>query len=66
MFLVAADGRAWHAERRDTSWREIAPVGGPPAAFDSGRPGELLVALHDGTINSSTDAGDSWTIRSQP
>lgn len=66
VFLVAADGRAWHADRPDASWREVAPVGGQPAAFDSGRPGELLVALHDGTIKSSTDAGANWTIRSQP
>ena len=66
VFLVAADGRVWRAGHNARSWQQAGIVGGQPAAFDGGRPGELLVALHDGTIKHSTDAARSWKIRSQP
>ncbi len=66
IFLVGGDGRVWRAEQDRRSWRPAGAVGGRPAAFDNGRPHELLVALHDGTIKRSTDAGLSWTIRSRP
>ncbi len=65
-FLVAADGRVWRGDPDGRSWQQAGPVEGRPAALDSGRPGELLVALHDGTIKRSTDGAGSWTIRSQP
>ena len=66
VFLAAADGRVWRSADGGDSWRMTAAVGGQPAAFDSGRGDELLVALHDGTIKRSTDRGVSWTVRSRP
>lgn len=66
VFLVAPDGRVWQSPDAGVTWREAAGVGGQPAAFDSGLTGELLVALHDGTIKRSTDGADSWSVRSRP
>ena len=66
VFLVAADGRTWHSSDDGASWRAAAEIGGQPAAFDSGRGDELLVALHDGTVKRSADRAASWTVRSQP
>ena len=66
VFLVAGDGRVWRSPDDGASWRAAAAVGGQPAALDSGRDDELLVALHDGTIKRSTDRGAGWTIRSTP
>ena len=66
VFLVSADGSAWHSTNDGTSWNDATSVGGQPAAFDSGRDDELLVALHDGTVKRSADRAASWTVRSQP
>ena len=66
VFVVGNDGRVWRAKHDGRSWQEAGSVGEQPAAFDTGAPRELLVALHDGTIKRSTDAGNSWTIRSRP
>jgi photosystem II stability/assembly factor-like uncharacterized protein len=66
VLLLDFDGRVWQAADLDGSWRQTGEVGGQPAAFESGAEGELLVALHDGTIKRSTDAGRSWTVRAQP
>lgn len=66
VFLAGGDGRVWRSAGEGASWSERAPVDGRPAAFDSGRGEELLVALHDGTIKRSADRGASWAIRSQP
>ncbi len=66
VFLVAGDGRVWHARRATTTWEVAGSVGGQPAAFDTGRADELLVALHDGVILRSSDAGRRWTVRSSP
>jgi hypothetical protein len=46
-------------------WRTVGAVGGQPAAFES-EPDGLYVALHDGTIKRSTDAGHAWSVRSRP
>jgi hypothetical protein len=64
--LVDLDGRVWLGADLDGRWRPVGVVGGEPAAFDSGPEGELLVALHDGTIKLSTDAGRNWSVRSRP
>lgn len=65
-FLAGGDGRVWRSDDGGASWSETASVDGQPAAFDSGRGEELLVALHDGTIKRSDDRGASWTVRSLP
>jgi photosystem II stability/assembly factor-like uncharacterized protein len=67
LVLVVPDGRVWHAaDHAGGQWRPVGAVGGPPAAFDNGPDGELLVALHDGQIKRSTDGGRNWSLRSQP
>ncbi len=66
LFLAARDGRVWRRERVGRAWEEVGAIGGQPAAFDSGRADELLVALHDGTVKRSGDAGSGWSIRSAP
>ena len=66
LFLVDRDGRVWHDARQDETWRSVGSVNGQPAAFDNGSDGELLLALHDGTILHSRDDGHSWTVRSRP
>lgn len=66
IFLVSADGRVWRSPAGAASWRPAGSVGGGPAAFDGGVGAELLVALHDGTIKRSLDAGGSWTVRARP
>ena len=38
------------------------PADGQPAAVDTGTRDELLVALHDGTVKRSADAGRSWRL----
>ena len=64
LVLVDSDGSVY-ASRDGRSWREIGEVGGQPSAFESERDG-IYVALHDGTIKSSSDGGASWSIRSRP
>lgn len=63
--LVDFGGDVWHA-RSSGRWRPAGTVGGEPAAFDHTPEGDLLVALHDGVVKHSTDAGRSWTLRSRP
>lgn len=66
VFLVSDGGRVWRSSDGGASWQEAAGAGAQPAAFDSGRGDELLVALHDGTIKRSADRARSWTVRSTP
>lgn len=66
LFLAPTDGRVWHAESATSSWTQTSDIGGQPAAWDSGPDGELLAALHDGTVKQSDDAGATWSVRSQP
>jgi hypothetical protein len=47
-------------------WRKVGEIGGQPAAFETGGPDELYVALHDGTVKRSTDGGASWSVRTRP
>ena len=49
--------------------RQLEPrglIGGQPAALLAQNPGELYVALHDGTIKKSADGGVTWVVRSTP
>ena len=66
LFVVGANGDAWRADAADRPWQPKTSIGGSPAALDSGPRDELLVALHDGTVQQSTDGGESWTVRSRP
>ena len=67
LVLVDLDGRVWRStEPEGGRWRPVGEVGGQPAAFDTGPGGELLVALHDGTVKQSADNGRTWDIRSRP
>ena len=65
-FLVGARGRVWHKADKSGSWGRVGAVNAQPAAFDPGADGELLVALHDGTILRSVDGGRRWLVRSRP
>lgn len=64
--LVVLDGagRVWRS--RDRRWETVGEIGGEPAALETGRAGELLAALHDGTVKRSADGGLSWEIRAAP
>lgn len=64
LILVTGGGEAL-ASPDGTTWTAAGNVGGQPAAFEAERDG-LYVALHDGTVKRSTDAGRSWTVRSTP
>jgi hypothetical protein len=66
LFLVGGDGSAWRADSPGARWKPRPSIGGQPAAFDSGPRGELLAALHDGTVQQSADGGGRWTVRSRP
>ena len=65
--LVDLDGNVWRGANPSAGrWRPAGSVGGPPAAFDNGPDGELLVATHDGVVQHSADDGRTWTVRSRP
>ncbi|HVF77472.1 MAG TPA: hypothetical protein VNA28_04165 [Solirubrobacteraceae bacterium] len=66
VFVASADGRIWRNADAGESWQAVSAAGGDPAAFDSGRADQLLVALHDGTVKLSSDHGQRWSVRSQP
>lgn len=66
VFLADSDGRVWRSARDAPSWKVVGSVGGPPAAFEGSKPHELVIALHDGLIKRSANAGRSWSIRSEP
>jgi photosystem II stability/assembly factor-like uncharacterized protein len=63
---MALDGQVRRSADRGRSWTTTGRVNGEPAAFESAGVDQLYVALHDGTILSSTDGGRTWSIRSRP
>ncbi|MBE2315815.1 exo-alpha-sialidase [Solirubrobacter sp. CPCC 204708] len=63
--LLDLEGQVHH-ERTENRWRPAGNIGGQPAAFDQGAPGELLAALHDGVVMHSRDRGQTWVVRSRP
>jgi hypothetical protein len=64
LYLVDARGRVFRSSDGGRRWAPVGAIGGQPAAFLAD--GDLYVALHDGTIKRSGDAGRSWTVRSRP
>lgn len=66
LYLVDLDGSVRVSSDHGKRWRRIGDVGGQPAAFIARTPAEFYVALHDGTIKQSNDAGHTWSVRSRP
>ncbi len=64
ILVVDGQGAAWRFQGE--RWEQVGDIEGQLAALDTGAPGELIVALHDGTIKSSTDDGATWTVRATP
>ena len=64
LVAVSGDGEAFFSSD-GSRWRRAGSAGGQPAAFEAADDG-LYVALHDGTVKRSADAGRSWTVRSRP
>lgn len=67
-FLTSADGgRRWHRLEGPGALISLAIAPATSRTLvASGEREQLLVALHDGTIKQSTDAGVSWSIRIRP
>lgn len=63
-FLVDFDGRVRGGDGR-ARWAPAGDVGGQPAAFAAASEKELYVALRDGAIKRSSDAGRTWTARAK-
>ena len=66
LVVVRFDGRVRATDGAGGRFAPVGGVGGEPAALDAGPDGDLYVALHDGTVKRSADAGASWTVRSAP
>ena len=65
LVLITAEGTVHEATKDGASLHRIGHIGGQPAAFESTSQG-LLVALHDGIVEQSTDGGRQWSVRSRP
>ncbi len=66
LHVADAQGKVHLSEDAGARWRTTGDVDGAIAAFDSGREGELLAVLHDGTLKRSEDAGRTWNVRARP
>ena len=60
--LYVVDGRGRVSTRRGARWAPAGDVPGAPVAFAAGG-GELLVALENGRVLASGDAGRTWRVR---
>jgi hypothetical protein len=65
LFLVDGAGDVFLSADGAGGFERRGSIGGQPAAF-LGKGAELYAALHDGTIERSTDGGATWTVRSTP
>lgn len=66
VYLLQGDGALLASRDAGRHWDPVGEIGGQPAAFESDGNGDLLAALHDGTVKQSTDGGERWRIRSKP
>jgi hypothetical protein len=66
LFSVDEKGVVAVSTMEGKPWQATGTVAGAPAAFERGRDGRLLVALHDGTIKQSANGGVTWRVRSRP
>lgn len=66
LMVVDQDGAVHRAREPGKELSAVGEAGGPAAALDRGPDGDLYVALHDGAIKRSEDAGRTWTVRSKP
>ena len=66
LYLVTRGGLVFRSAKAGRDLRHVGEVGGEPAALLGKGPRELYVALHDGTIERSTDGGVTWSVRSRP
>lgn len=66
LYLVNAAGQVRISPDEGKRWTALGDIGGQPAALLAQSASELYVALHDGTIKQSKDAGRTWSIRSKP
>jgi hypothetical protein len=66
LLLVDAAGQVQVSRDAGKRWSAIGDIAGQPAAFYAATAQELYVALHDGTVERSSDGGRSWEVRSTP
>ena len=66
LYLVDGLGRVRFSDDRGRRLQQRGQIGGEPAALLAQERDELYIALHDGTIKRSTDAGATWVERSRP
>jgi ligand-binding sensor domain-containing protein len=64
LYLVDPRGFVSVSADRGKSFNIVGDIGGQPAAFMAIDSRELYVALHDGKIKVSRDAGETWSLRS--
>ena len=66
LYLIAGGGQVFASREGGRRLEHRGEIGGQPAALVAEGPKELYVALHDGTIKRSVDAGATWALRSTP
>ena len=66
VYLLQGHGELLMSRDAGRQWNPVGEIGGEPAAFENGGNGDLLAALHDGTVKQSKDGGETWRIRSKP
>jgi hypothetical protein len=66
LYLLDSGGAVFLSSDGGDRFERRGSLGGQPAAFLGQSADELYAALHDGTIQRSTDGGATWAIRSMP
>jgi photosystem II stability/assembly factor-like uncharacterized protein len=66
LYLVSRDGRVFASRNAGRTIDRRGQIDGEPAALLADGEDELFVALHDGTIQHSADAGATWRVWSKP
>ena len=65
LYRVDGAGRVARSDDAGQRWEPMGSVEAQPAAFASAG-GDLYIALPDGTVKQSLDAGKTWTTRATP